>query len=206
MAEEFALTRRAVKTRRRRRRRIRLMITILVVIALGAGGYAAYRQWWQNDSPSPSQRVNEAIDQGVAAQRGGDLVAARADFDLALRLDPGNKLALYDRALVNEAESNSAAAEADYRAAITTDPKFGSALFNLAILVEREGRLREAVTLYRQAIAAAPTGADAHLNLGLLLHRLGDKKGGDDELRIAQALGAKVPGSGSATPTAAPSS
>ena len=140
-------------------------------------------------SPSPRTRpkASTALEAGLEAHAAGDLETATLRYDETLSFDEGNKFALYNLALIDEASGNYGLAEDKYRAALDSDPAYQPALFNLAIL--RTGRdPEEALELYRAAVESEPDDAAAWLNLGLLLRASGEKKEGDDAVRQAITL------------------
>lgn len=131
--------------------------------------------------------ASAALEAGLEAHAAGDLETATLRYDETLSLDEGNKFALYNLALIDEASGNYGLAEDKYRAALDSDPAYQPALFNLAIL--RTGRdPEEALELYRAAVESEPDDAAAWLNLGLLLRASGEKQEGDDAVRQAITL------------------
>ena len=128
-----------------------------------------------------------ALDAGLAAHATGDLVKAAAEYNLVLTFDETNKFALYNLALIDEANANYGLAEAKYRAALVTDPAYEPALFNLAIL-RTSADPQEAMSLYVRAVAADDQDAAAWLNLGLLQRANGQGTAGDQSVLRAIAL------------------
>src|SRR5512132_80454 len=112
-------------------------------------------------SPADRDRLSQAIDDYVAAQR---LNADRPES----RVNLGNLYAQQGR---------SDAAEAEYFAARSRDPTFVPAYVSLAQLYARQGRDADGERTLREALNRMPDDADLHLALGLNLvrqHRAGD--------------------------------
>jgi arylsulfatase A-like enzyme/predicted Zn-dependent protease len=62
-------------------------------------------------------------------------------------------------------------------------PHFPLAQFNLGLLYEDEGRAQEAKAAYAAEVAAHPREFKARFNLGKLLFALGDRTGGEEQMR-----------------------
>ena len=124
-----------------------------------------------SDTPIKVSRGRLQVDPGVA--RGyrqfvsGNLSAARADYEQALRSDPRNTDALNGMAAISLSKGEAEAAEAYYQRALDVDPKDATAqsgLINLrgsADPVQAESRLKTLA-------AAQPDSHAAHFALGNL--------------------------------------
>jgi Tfp pilus assembly protein PilF len=134
-----------------------------------------------------AKEASSAVQAGLKAHSDGNLEKAATQYDKALELDPENKYAFYNLALIDEADHNYGLAETNYRAALKTDPKYGPALFNLAILRTKEDP-KEAMSLYKSAVAADGKDAAAYLNLGLLQRANDEKASGNKNVLHAIAL------------------
>ncbi len=158
-------------------------IVVLGVTACGgdeSSGTAA-------SATSDTNKAASTLEAGLEAHASGDLTAASASYQKTLDLDPANKFALYNLALIDEARSNYGLAEQKYRAALKSDPAYEPALFNLAIL--RTGPdPKEATSLYQRAVESNPQDAAAWLNLGLLQRAAGQKDAGNASVLKAVAL------------------
>lgn len=106
---------------------------------------------------------------GAASLQLGDLTAARAAFERALELAPGNPASANNLAIVLKRMGELEAAERTYRDVIAASPGHKDARYNLANLLEETGRIKEAENAYLACIEIAPDYADAHYNLGNLL-------------------------------------
>lgn len=138
-------------------------------------------------APDAKKAAASSLEAGLEAHAEGDLTAAAAQYDKTLELDPGNKFAFYNLALIDAASGNYGLAEEKYRAALKSDPTYEPALFNLAIL--RTGPApEEAISLYERAVQADPEAASAWLNLGLLLRASGKETEGTKAVLRAIAI------------------
>jgi tetratricopeptide (TPR) repeat protein len=160
------------------RARISVAASLLVLLTLGACG-----------SPeSDRKQAGEALREGLAAHRDGDIEAAEEAYMEVLEILPDNKFALFNLGLISQTRGNNAEAVERYRRALDSDAKVTPALYNLALVRSDEGATEEAIELYRRVVAIAPDNAAAHHNLGLLLIREGERKEGREELELALRL------------------
>ncbi len=143
------------------------------------------------DTSTDERAAAEALDAGLEAHASGDLVTATKQYEETLALDPANKFAYYNLALIDEAGSNYGLAEQKYRKAIEADAAYEPALFNLAILVTSSDP-KEAISLYRRAVSADAKDASAWMNLGLLLRASGRRAEGNDAVATALELNPKL--------------
>jgi protein O-GlcNAc transferase len=105
--------------------------------------------------------------------RDGDLQAALAKLQAAVRSDASVAAYHYRLANVLEDLGRAADAQASYRRAIEIDPRHAKALNNLGTLLELAGRTEEALACYRRAFEADAELVAALGNLAALLHRSG---------------------------------
>jgi arylsulfatase A-like enzyme/Tfp pilus assembly protein PilF len=103
-----------------------------------------------------------------------DPTGAQQAFARALRLDPGNGLAMKYLADISFAAGRLADAREGYTRAIAARFRHPDAFVNLAAIAEREGRLDEARAALKQALQLTEADADAWNRLGLLEARRGD--------------------------------
>jgi tetratricopeptide (TPR) repeat protein len=139
-----------------------------------------------------AKKASTALNAGLKAHGAGQLNAATADYQQALKYDHKNKFALYNLGLIDAASGNYGLAEAKYRSVLRLDAKYGPALFNLAILRTGRGDSKEAVKLYERAVAADSKAAAAWLNLGLLQRASGQQSVGDKSVLKAIGLNPKL--------------
>jgi len=178
-------------------------VAILAVLALGATACSGDTTSSTPDASASdvapdAKQAATALDAGLKAHSAGDLTTAASQYEETLTLDPTNKFAFYNLALIDEASGNYGLAEEKYRSALETDGAYEPALFNLAIL--RTSRdPQEAIQLYRRAVASNATDAAAWLNLGLLLRAAGKKGDGDQAVLQALAINPELRDPASAT-------
>ncbi|MCI0340484.1 MAG: serine/threonine-protein kinase [Planctomycetales bacterium] len=121
-------------------------------------------------------------------QEAGDLAGARADYDEALRLDPGLVLAWNNRAAFRFALGDREGARADVEQALRLDPSYGHAWHNRGLMRGESGDLRGALEDASEAVRLEPLYAAAWNNRSLARLRLGDVDGAiadaDEALRL----------------------
>jgi tetratricopeptide (TPR) repeat protein len=122
---------------------------------------------------------------GIASADAGDLEAAIAAHEEALRRDASlvgihaNLLSLYGRA------KNWAKADEHYRAALASGFAPADLHYDYGVIMGEQQRFDAAEEAYRRAVAANPLHARAHNNLGQLLERRRDFEGAASEYRLA---------------------
>lgn len=145
------------------------------------------------DSPEEKQdKIDRGLDRALQLQNGGQDDRARDEFQKVLDLDPTNKYAVYNLALLDQLAGRTQEAEGKYRVVIKLDPQYQPALYNLGVILGAAGRSDEAAALYQRAIAARPNSANAHFNLALLMRAKGQKAEGDAAMRQALLLDPKL--------------
>ena len=111
------------------------------------------------------------LQRGLRSADAGDVEAAIASHEAALRLDPSlvqahaNLLSLYGRA------RNWARAEAHYRAAVKAGYESASLHYDYGVVLGLQEKWDAAEAEYRRAIARNPLHAQARNNLGQILER-----------------------------------
>ena len=122
----------------------------------------------------PKDRVEVWADIEDGIDRiGRDPRGAQQAFARALRLDPGNGLAMKYLADLSFRAGQLREARDGYRRAIAARFRHPDAFVNLAAIAEREGRLDEARAALMDAVQIAHADADAWNRLGLLEARHG---------------------------------
>jgi tetratricopeptide (TPR) repeat protein len=139
-------------------------------------------------SKSSPPTASSLLAEGIKAQLAGDMSTAASKFNAVIKIDPKNKVAYYDLALIQQNQDNTTAADANYRSAIAIDANYAPALYNLGIIRSNAGAQAEAVDLYTRSTVADPKSAPAFLNLGLLLDTLGQVAAGKAALKTAVQL------------------
>ncbi len=111
------------------------------------------------------------LQRGIKAADAGDIDAAIADHEAALKLDPSlaqahaNLVSLYGR------QRNWARAEEHYKAVVALGINAADAHYDYGVLLAMQERWDEAAEAYRRALEANPLHAQAHNNLGQILER-----------------------------------
>lgn len=123
----------------------------------------------------PKDRVDvwAAIEDGIDRST-REPAAARQSFERALRLDPGNGLAIKYLADIAFRAGRMPEARDGYRRAIAAHFRHPDVFVNLAAIAERDGRLDEARNALAEAARISGGDADAWNRLGLLEARRGD--------------------------------
>lgn len=99
----------------------------------------------------------------------GDLAAARAAYERALRLEPSFFPALVNLSLAWARSGDPARAEAALRKALDANPRSAEAHFNLALLLAEGGKRAEAKAHLERALELDPRSAQAAYNLAVLV-------------------------------------
>jgi tetratricopeptide (TPR) repeat protein len=111
------------------------------------------------------------LQRGVKLADGGDVDAAIAAHEAALKLDPSlaqahaNLIGLYGR------QRNFVKAGEHYRAAAALGVNVADAHYDYGVLLGLQERWDEAAEAYRRALVLNPLHAEAHNNLGQILER-----------------------------------
>lgn len=116
-----------------------------------------------------STTASSDLTEGVALLQRGQLDAALACFQRAIRQRPNDAVAHNCVGIVHRAEKRYAEAEDAVWQAIRLRPKFPEAHNNLGNVQRERGELRAAEASYRRAIVLNPQFAEAHSNLGVVL-------------------------------------
>lgn len=164
------------------------LTAVLLVGSTACGGDDGPDAAASTESASDADQAQADVDAGLEVHADGRLTKASKLYEQALDADPTNQYALYNLALIDEANGNYGLAEDNYRAALNADEEYGPALFNLAILRTAADDSDEAISLYERAVAANKKDAAAWLNLGLLLREEGKERAGDENVLRALAL------------------
>jgi DNA-directed RNA polymerase subunit alpha len=86
----------------------------------------------------------------------GELIAAAAEFEKAIAIEPDHSGALFHLAYINDLYGDDDKAIEYYRQCVRRPPVPLAALVNLGVLLEDEMRFREAETYYRQVLDHDP--------------------------------------------------
>lgn len=106
----------------------------------------------------------------------GDLEAALADFDLALRLQPGHPQTLLRRADVLRRLGKTREAQQGFQRILETFPDQPQAQFGLGSVLLALGQSREAITTLKGLVAGYDQYGAAHYALALAYRNAGDEE------------------------------
>lgn len=109
-------------------------------------------------------------------------------IEYALRLDPSNEEAHYNRGLILAEQKNYKRAIAEYDAAIDLWPDFAEALNNKGLALLHLGRYDEAITEFKKALDAKPDLVQALNNIGMSHHEIGKYQEAIDAYKEALRL------------------
>jgi len=121
----------------------------------------------------PSSNANFHRELGIAFYRSGDFPQAIANFDEAIRLDPGDARAYNIRGNVWDDKGEFERALADYDSAIHIDPNNPAAFHDRAILWQRQGALDKALVDLDRAIRFSFADANMYCDRGLVWYEKG---------------------------------
>lgn len=128
-------------------------------------------------------------DRGAALGHLGRFPEALEAFDAALRIDPTNAGAQFNRAIVLEKLDRAADAEPAYRSLAAGDSAYAPrAALNLGTILVRRGDRDGARAAYERCVELDPVSASGRHNLGALLVELGDDAAARPHLERAASL------------------
>ncbi|MCP3957266.1 MAG: tetratricopeptide repeat protein [bacterium] len=102
---------------------------------------------------------------GAQALKAERFDLAEKAFRGAIAVNPENKRAHLNLAVVMAQRQDFSGAEASAREALRLDPEYGFAYFNLGTVYEARGQTPEAMGFYRQALEKNPRNLKAHFRL-----------------------------------------
>lgn len=128
----------------------------------------------------PSKEKKEAksyYDRGKNSAASGDLQAAIADFDRAIKLKPQYALAYFNRGRAKYRLDDKQGARADYNSAIDISSTYAEAYRQRGIVQTELGNKEGAIYSFDRAIGINPEYTNAYFNRGSVKLDLGDNKG-----------------------------
>lgn len=125
------------------------------------------------ERPIQSSAGGGLFEQGLAAQRRGDYLAAKNLYLQATFLAPRNAELYNNLGTVYRALRDLPAAEAAYRNATEVNSRFAPAWSNLGVVLGQQGRRPEAITALQEATRLDPANLGAKVNLAIQLHATG---------------------------------
>ncbi len=103
-------------------------------------------------SAETKKMAAEYRDQGLKAQKGGDLDTALMYFQKSVELDPTLAIAYNDLGVVYEARGWNDKAKQAYGKAIDLDPTLASPYYNMGSIYEKEGDLEQAAYYFKKRV------------------------------------------------------
>jgi tetratricopeptide (TPR) repeat protein len=126
--------------------------------------------------PDPGGEESEkAIEEGKKLSEASKFDEAIAQFDRAIKLDPGNEAAYFRRALAYQKKGDHDRAIADYDRAIELSPEYVYALYDRGLAHSSKGNLDRSLADFDRVIALGPDRGDAYLCRGIVQARKGDR-------------------------------
>ncbi len=113
-------------------------------------------------------RADAYYNRGNAHSAKGDVAAAIADYDEAIKLDPKNASALTNRGTAHSEKGDADAAVADFDEAIKRNPRFASAYFNRANAYAARADADRAIADYTSSIRYDRRNVNAFIARGAL--------------------------------------
>src|SRR5438445_271937 len=151
-----------------------------VLAVLGVLTFRQTRVWrdsralWEHTLALDPTNWIAYTNRGVARQAAGDIAGALADYDMALRYNPGHAEALNDRGIVRFLRGDVDGAIADYFAAIRVRPQYADAHENRGLARQAKGDVDGAMADYSAAIRLNPGYARAYYSRANLWLARGD--------------------------------
>ncbi len=131
-----------------------------------------------NELPPVTQdqlNAQEYFERALVAQNKGNLTAALADYDQAIRLNPQLVEAFSNRGVIRKSKGNLEGAIDDYDEAIRLDPLHAAAYYNnRGVARKAQGDLVGAIANYDAAIRLNPEYVNAYVNRAVMWEKLGD--------------------------------
>jgi tetratricopeptide (TPR) repeat protein len=125
---------------------------------------------------TPAQKAEGFTLRGIAELRGGDLSAARSDFDLALKIEPQNGEAQNGAGVAFAVDGAYREAGTRFAEAIKSNQYVGEAWTNLGTLLLLGGKAADADAIFKQAAERDPVSVEPVLGQALAGVVLGKKE------------------------------
>ena len=116
-----------------------------------------------------SSAANAQIARGIQLLQSGQFAAAKAQFTVAIKVDPTSAAALTWRGICENRLKQYREATTDFTAALRIDPADQPSHYNLALSLIRLNQPDAAIHQLEIVVAAAPDAVDAQYNLAILL-------------------------------------
>ncbi len=159
------------------------MLALLVLVAVSLLGVP----YVVHSAPVTRWRAGLAVKRAQAHVAAHQFEQARTEYRAALRLEPGDAVALRELADMELGLGNLELAFLDYQSLTEMHPEDASAWVQLAELMVRSGQLESPEALLDTAVELNPLRADARLLRGNIRLRLGRYYGATEDARAAVA-------------------
>lgn len=120
------------------------------------------------------EQLESHLSRALALMDSGRYDEALAEFEAALRVNPGSAMAYNKIGVIYAEKRELARAEQAFRKAIDCDQKYAPAYSNLGNIFLERGELDRAIAAYEEAIALDPRHAPAYHNLAVAYRRKGN--------------------------------
>jgi tetratricopeptide (TPR) repeat protein len=114
-----------------------------------------------SQSPSPSPKRLDYLNEALALERQGDYTAAITSYRLGLRENPGDSRILQNMAIAFTRTGQPDEAIRHYRRALELDPTLSGAHYGVAFLLLKRGEIDRAAGHLRAFLTRPPKGPDA---------------------------------------------
>jgi Flp pilus assembly protein TadD len=150
-------------------RRLAVMVAVMVTVTAGSA------------CGDEIQRVDvgELIAEAVDAQFEGRRQDAEERFDEVVRVEPVNRVALYNLGILRRARGDVAGAIEAFTQLLDAHPDFTVARLQRAISLQSSGDLQGAIADLRLVLEQEPDNAEARTQLGALLVATGEVDEGE---------------------------
>lgn len=155
----------------------------------GSGtGYALLAYFRRLPEPDPGNDPEAFARRGQMRTVKGDLEGAIADFDSALKADPGNAHVLSLRGWAKHGIGDSSGGIVDCTAALNFSPDHKTALTNRGLIRHSTGDPKGAIKDFTRVIELFPGDPAAYTNRGLAKQESGDPNGAIEDYTSAIAI------------------
>jgi len=121
----------------------------------------------------PAAEIYRLIDRGLELAKKGQGDAAIAEWEKALKLDPGDAKIHYCLGVALGQKGKPDEAITHFQKAVEVNPEYAEAQNNLGSALGQKGRLDEAIAHFQKAVGVNPEFAEAQNNLGSALMQEG---------------------------------
>lgn len=149
------------------------LLHYLALTEIKAGSYGRALELLDSAIALNNKDADLFAHRGLARERTGDTYGAQSDYKRAFDLEPGNEVAMRQRARQAVSEGRSTDAEVGLTQAIENNPRSPQPYAERAYMRFQQGRYEESRQDYDSAIRLDPTDDELLMNRGLCLEKLG---------------------------------